>query len=63
MRKAQSTKTERSEEVRAARIVRKAGAAVAAGQEILLPKTVVDRLVAGKESAGVWRAGQGKKLR
>jgi hypothetical protein len=62
MRKPQSTRTERSEDVLAARIVRKAKAAVAAGQEILLPKIVVDRLVAGKDTARILRAGQGKKL-
>ena len=44
-----------SEDAGAARIVRKTKAAVAAGQEILLPKTVVDRLAAGENPVRVLR--------
>ena len=44
-----------SEDVGTARIVRKTRAAVAAGREILLPKTVVDRLAAGENPIRVLR--------
>jgi ribosome-binding protein aMBF1 (putative translation factor) len=44
-----------SEDAGATRIVRRTKAAVAAGQEILLPKTVVDRLAAGENPVRVLR--------
>jgi DNA-binding transcriptional regulator YiaG len=44
-----------SEDAGTARIVRKTKAAVAAGREILLPKTVVDRLAAGENPIRVLR--------
>jgi hypothetical protein len=44
-----------SEDTGTARIVRKTKAAVAAGREILLPKTVVDRLAAGENPIRVLR--------
>ena len=43
------------EDVGTARLVRKARAAVEAGQEVLLPKTVVDRLAAGGNPIRVLR--------
>jgi hypothetical protein len=49
-----------SEDAGTARIVRKTKAAVAAGQEILLPKTVVDRLAAGENPIRVMREWRGK---
>lgn len=42
-----------------ARIVRKAQAAIAAGHEIALPKTVVDRLAAGENPIRVLREWRG----
>ena len=51
MTKVQSTKTadedERLEDIGTARIVRRARAALATGDEMLLPKRIVDRLVSG----------------
>jgi hypothetical protein len=44
-----------SEDAGTARIVRKTKAAVAAGREVLLPKTVVDRLAAGENPVRVLR--------
>jgi len=44
-----------SEDTGTARIVRKTKAAVAAGHEILLPKTIVDRLAAGENPVRVLR--------
>ena len=44
-----------SEDPGTARIVRKTKAAVAAGQEVLLPKIVVDRLAAGENPIRVLR--------
>jgi len=44
-----------SEDAGTARIVRKTKAAVAAGRETLLPKTVVDRLAAGESPIRVLR--------
>jgi ribosome-binding protein aMBF1 (putative translation factor) len=44
-----------SEDAGTARIVRKTKAAVAAGREILLPKTVVDHLAAGENPVRVLR--------
>ena len=44
-----------SEDTGTSRIVRKTKAAVAAGQEILLPKIVVDRLAAGENPIRVLR--------
>src|SRR5882672_5878748 len=44
-----------SEDAGTARIVRKTKAAVAAGRETLLPKTVVDRLAAGESPIRVVR--------
>jgi Helix-turn-helix len=44
-----------SEDAGTARIVRKTKAAVAAGREILLPKTVVDRLATGENPVRVLR--------
>jgi hypothetical protein len=61
MSKARFTKTEHSEDAGTARIVRKTKAAVAAGREVLLPKTIVDRLTAGEDPARVLRERPGKK--
>jgi hypothetical protein len=61
MGKARSAKTERSEDAGTARIVRETKAAVAAGQEILLPKAVVDRLAAGENPTRVLREPPTKK--
>ena len=47
-----------SEDVGTARIVRRAREAIAAGREIVLPKTVVDRLVAGENPIRVLREWQ-----
>ncbi len=44
-----------SEDIGTARIVRKARTAIAAGHEIILPKTVVDRLAAGENPIRVIR--------
>ena len=43
------------EDVGTARLVRKARAAVASGQEVLLPKSVVDRLAVGENPVRVLR--------
>ena len=43
------------EDVGTARLVRKARAAVSSGQEVLLPKSVVDRLAAGENPVRVLR--------
>lgn len=48
------------EDVGAARIVRRAKAAIASGQEILLSKAVVDRLAAGENPIRVLREWRGK---
>jgi hypothetical protein len=61
MSKTQTTKSKRREDTGTARIVRKTKAAVAAGREILLPKTLVDRLAAGEDPARVLRELPGKK--
>jgi hypothetical protein len=61
MSKARFAKTERNEDVGTARIVRKTKAAVAAGREIVLPKTVVDRLTSGEDLARVLREWPRKK--
>jgi hypothetical protein len=51
MTKVQDTKNadddERLEDIGTARIMRRAGAALATGKETLMPKRVVDRLVSG----------------
>lgn len=44
-----------SEDIGTARIVRKTKAAIASGREVLLPKTVVDRLAAGENPIRVLR--------
>lgn len=44
-----------SEDVGTARIVRKTKAAVAAGQEVLLPKVIVDRLADGESPVRILR--------
>jgi predicted transcriptional regulator len=44
-----------SEDAGTARLVRKARAAIEAGQEVLLPKSVVDRLAAGENPIRVLR--------
>jgi ribosome-binding protein aMBF1 (putative translation factor) len=44
-----------SEDAGAARIVRRTKAAVATGQEVLVPRTVVDRLAAGENPVRVLR--------
>jgi hypothetical protein len=43
------------EDIRTARLVRKAKRAIAAGQETVLPKRVVDRLAAGENPVRVLR--------
>src|SRR2546421_624722 len=48
-----------SEDAGTARIVRKARAAIAAGDEVVLPKSVVDRLTAGDNAVRVIRAWRG----
>jgi hypothetical protein len=59
--KARFAKTQHSEDAGTARIVRKTKAAVAAGREILLPKTLVDRLAAGESPIRVLREQPRKK--
>jgi hypothetical protein len=58
MTKTQCTKTtdedERPEDIGTSRIVRRARAALATGNEILLPKFVVDRLVSGANPAHIF---------
>jgi ribosome-binding protein aMBF1 (putative translation factor) len=44
-----------SEDAGTARIVRKTKAAIATGREVLLPKTIVDRLAAGQSPVRVLR--------
>jgi DNA-binding transcriptional regulator YiaG len=44
-----------SEDIGTARVVRKAKQAIAAGQEVVLPKAVVDRLAAGESPIRVLR--------
>jgi hypothetical protein len=61
MSKARFAKAQRSEDAGNARIVRKTKAAVAAGREILLPKTLVDRLAAGENPTRVLRKRPKKK--
>ena len=46
------------EDAGTARVVRKARAAIAAGREIVLPKSVVDRLASGENPIRVLRAWQ-----
>ena len=55
MSKARFAVTERSEDAGTTRIVRKTKASVASGREVLLPKTVVDRLAAGENPIRVLR--------
>jgi DNA-binding XRE family transcriptional regulator len=50
----------RGEDAGTARIVRDARTAIAAGKEVVLPKAVVDRLVAGENPVQVLRAWRGK---
>jgi predicted transcriptional regulator len=60
MSKPQFRKTERCEDTGTARIVHGTKSAVAAGREILLPKTVVDRLAAGENPIRVLREWRDK---
>jgi hypothetical protein len=61
MSKARFAKTEHSEDDCTAQIVRKTKAAVVAGREIVLPKTVVDRLASGEDLDRVLREWPRKK--
>jgi DNA-binding XRE family transcriptional regulator len=53
------TKLAADEDVGTARLVRRARAALAAGEEVLLPKTIVDRLAAGENAIRVLREWKG----